>query len=174
MRGRRAQRAARFGLLASLILAACSATGRVEETVPIAAPLGAYETARLDVTTDGFEDAEIVRLVEAKLDARLTREGVFARVTSAAVDVGAPDLDLRVRILHLSRVSTTGRALVGGLAGRGGIRMEVELVDLATGTSLGTVTAEGKSSGGTAFSGRTGQAIDQAVERIVATLAAHR
>jgi len=42
----------------------------------------------------------------------------------------------------------------------------VTLVDIASGNTFGSFTAEGKSSGGTVFAGLTPQAIDQVVAQI--------
>ena len=75
-----------------------------------------------------------------------------------------------VDVLGLVNVTTTARALVGGLAGRGKIQLRVQLVEIEGGRVLCELAAEGKSSGGTVFSGTTSEAVDEAVAAIIAYL----
>lgn len=57
--------------------------------------------------------------------------------------------------------------MLGGLAGRGSITVNADLVDGKTGKKLGSFTSEGKTSGGTVFSGTTEQALRRAAEQVV-------
>lgn len=152
----------------------CSASGSLEETVAISRPLSDYSILKLSVTTEDVEDADGIALVEAKLGAGLSREGIFDRVLASDVDLAEPDLLLHAHIMNLRRVSSTARAVGGALVGRGALEIQVELIDLATGESIGELTAEGKSSGGTVFAGTTTQGIEQAVDRVIEYLVQHR
>lgn len=151
----------------------CSASGSLEETVAISRPLADYSILKLSVTVEDPEDAEGAALVEAKLGAGLSRAGIFDRVLASDVDLAEPDLVLRAHIVNLRRVSSASRAMGGALVGRGKLEIQVELIDVATGESIGELTAEGKSSGGTIFAGTTTQGVDQAVDRVIEYLVQH-
>lgn len=57
--------------------------------------------------------------------------------------------------------------MVGAMAGRAGIDVEVELVDVKESRNIGTFVAQGRSSGGSVFAGTTPQAVERAAEQIV-------
>jgi Domain of unknown function (DUF4410) len=77
---------------------------------------------------------------------------------------------VNAEITELYKVSDSARMLVGGLAGRARILVQVTVSDLKSGNQIATFEVEGKSSGGTAFAGTTDQAIQQAAEQVVAEI----
>ena len=73
---------------------------------------------------------------------------------------------LKGRITYMKRLTKTARIMLGAMAGRAGVAVNIHLVDAVTGDTLGEADIEGKSSGGTIFAGGTEQAFEEAAEQI--------
>jgi len=156
-----------------VLVCACAARGTIKESDPPARSLAAYQTVRVTVTSEEDVGGSNT-LVLAKLATRLRQSGLFSRVISSEASEERTDLELRCRVVDLRKVSQTERALIGALAGRARVGMEVDVVDARTNEKIGGLVAEGKSSGGTAFAGRTAQAAEQLADQVVAYLREHR
>jgi hypothetical protein len=151
-----------------ILLGGCASTGTISATTPITVKLSTYKTMLLNVSSQVPESSgEIVQL-ESMTIAKLREKGLFDKVIAGSSSPNArADLRLNAKIVKLKRVSSGARVMVGAMAGRAGIDVEVELFDLKESKTIGTFTAQGRSSGGTAFAGTTPQAVGRAVEQIV-------
>jgi hypothetical protein len=130
--------------------------------------LSTYKAMLLNVSSQvSGTSGEIVQL-EASTIAKLREKGLFDKVISGSSSPDArADLRVNAKIIQLKRVSPGARVMVGAMAGRAGVDVEVELYDLKENKSIGTFTVQGRSSGGTAFAGTTPQAVERAAEQIV-------
>jgi uncharacterized lipoprotein YajG len=162
-------------LVAVGILAGCASTGELRSITPVASRLSTYRAPVVDVSSAVPEASQETTQLETMAVTQLRSRGVYEKVMagSAAGDAAA-DLRLRARITELNRVGTGSRLLLGALAGRAKVVVAAELVDARSGQRVGSFTAEGQSSGGTAFAGTTEQAIERAVEQIVEFVVRHR
>ncbi len=151
-----------------LLSIGCASGGSTTAVQPMAATLGpGYKTVLVHVIAS-VPDAEAdARALENEIITELRKESRLTRVTSAT---GAPDAkaDLKVNanIVDLRKVSAGKRVMLGGLAGRGSVTVNADLVDGKSGKKLGSFTSEGKTSAGTVFAGTTEQALRRAAEQI--------
>ena len=90
----------------------------------------------------------------------------FNRVVSNS-SIEPSELELRVKILKMKKVGKGKRLFLGALAGQATLNAHVEIIAAREGKLISSFDIEGKSSGGTSFSGTTKDAIEKAVEQIV-------
>ena len=151
-----------------ILLNGCASRGAITETTPMTLKLSTYKTMLFSVSSQVAGSSEEVVQLEAVTIAKLREKGLFDKVISGSSSPDAQaDLRLDAKIIQLKRVSPGARAMVGAMAGRAGIDVEVELFDLKESKSIGTFIAQGRSSGGTVFAGTTPQAVERAAEQIV-------
>ncbi len=150
-----------------IFLGGCASTGKITTTVPVTTKLSNYKTMLFNISSNIPDSSEETVQLESMTIAKLREKGLFQKifVTSSSPDV-QPDLKLNAKIVALKKVSSGARVMVGAMAGRAGIDVEVELFDLKESKVLGTFLAQGRSSGGTVFAGTTPQAVERAVEQI--------
>jgi Domain of unknown function (DUF4410) len=155
-------------LFVVIFLGGCASTGKISTTVPMTVKLSTYKTMLLNISSQIPESSEEMVQLESMTIAKLRDKGLFEKIIvgSSSPDAQA-DLRLKAKIVALKKVSSGARVMVGAMAGRAGIDVEVELFDLKESKILGTFIAQGRSSGGTVFAGTTPQAIERAVEQIV-------
>jgi TolB-like protein len=160
-------------LLLSVALVGCASGGTTTAVQPLSASLGStYKSVLVDVSTSVPETASDAQALENEIITELRKNASFTKVISAT---GAPDakadLRLKAKIVDLRKVSAGKRVMLGGLAGRGRVKVDTDLVDGKSGKVLGSFTSEGKTSGGTVFSGTTEQALRRAAEEIAGFVA---
>jgi hypothetical protein len=152
----------------SILLNGCASRGAIKETTPMTLKLSTYKTMLFSVSSQVSGSSEEMVQLETLTIAKLREKRLFDKVISGSSSPDAQaDLQLNARIIQLKRVSSGARVMVGAMAGRAGIDVEVELLDLKGSKSIGTFIAQGRSSGGTVFAGTTPQAVERAVEQIV-------
>lgn len=97
---------------------------------------------------------------------KLRESGRFTTVTVRrdGTEGKEDDLLIQYEVTGIKRLSSEMRALFGAFVGRGWIQAHVRLRRADDGTTLGEADIEGFSSGGTAFAGTTGQAIEKAAD----------
>jgi hypothetical protein len=160
-------------LLISLALIGCASGGTTTAVQPLTASLGSkYKTVLVNVSTSVPDTNSDAQALENEIVTELRKNPAFTKVISAT---GAPDakadLRLEAKIVDLRKVSAGKRVMLGGLAGRGRVKVDTDLVDGKSKKVLGSFTSEGKTSGGTAFAGTTEQALRRAAEEIAAFVA---
>lgn len=161
----------KYGLLFLLIiilLEGCASKGAITATTPVTLKLSTYKTILFNTSSQVPGSSEEIVQLESMTIAKLREKGLFDKVVSGASSPDAQaDLRLNAKIIQLKRVSSGARAMVGAMAGRAGIDVEVELFDVKESKSIGAFVAQGRSSGGSAFAGTTPQAVERAAEQIV-------
>jgi hypothetical protein len=151
-----------------IFLDGCASRGAIKETTPMALKLSTYKTMLFNISSQVPGSSEEIVQLETVTIAKLREKGLFDKVISGSSSPDAQaNLRLNAKIIQLKRVSPGARVMVGAMAGRAGIDVEVELFDLKESKSIGTFIAQGRSSGGTVFAGTTPQAVERAAEQIV-------
>ena len=154
--------------LAMLLLGGCASTGTLHTLKPMTVKLANYKTMGIDVSSQVPESSQEAIQLETMVIVKLRDRGLFEKIFSQSASPEIPaDLRLNVKVVNLKKVSAEDRVMLGALAGRAKIVVDVELIDLKTEETIGAFKAEGQSSGGTVFAGTTSQAIERAVEQIV-------
>lgn len=150
------------------LLVGCASGGTTTPTQPLAQTLGSsYKTVAIKVIASAPDaDADALSLENAIIT-ELRKEPRFTKVISRT---GSPDtkvdLVVNANITDIRKVSQSKRVMLGGLAGRGSVTVQADLVDGKSGRKLGSFSSEGKTSGGTVFSGTTEQALRRAAEQV--------
>ena len=151
-----------------IFLDGCASRGAIKETTPMTLKLSIYKTMLFNISSQVAGSSEEIVQLETVTIAKLREKGLFDKVISGSSSPNAQaDLRLNAKIVQLKRVSPGARVMVGAMAGRAGIDVEVELVDLKESKTIGTFIAQGRSSGGTVFARTTPQAVERAAEQIV-------
>lgn len=155
-----------LGILVSLV--GCASGGSTTALQPVSVPLSsAYKTVLVEVTSTVPDSDADARALENEIITELRKDTRFTQVLSATGNPNAAaDLRLKADIVDLRKVSAGKRVMLGGLAGRGSVKVNAELLDGRDGSKLGAFTSEGKTSGGTVFAGTTEQALQRAAEQI--------
>jgi len=151
-----------------IFLEGCASRGTTTTTTPMTLKLSTYKTMLFNISSQVPESSEEITQLETMTIAKLREKRLFDKVISGSASPDAQtDLRLNAKIIQLKKVSPGARVMVGAMAGRAGIDVEVELFDLKESKSIGTFIAQGRSSGGTVFAGTTPQAVERAAEQIV-------
>lgn len=156
-------------ILAVLLLGGCASTGALHTITPPTVKLANYKTILVSVSSQVPEATQEVIQLESMIITKLLEKGLFEKVVAGSASPDAStNLRLNAKIVELKKVGARLRAIFGAFAGRAGIVVNVKLIELETGNTIGAFKSEGKSSGGTVFAGTTPQAIQRAVEQIIA------
>ncbi len=164
------RRRRRSALIPVLVLAAHALGGCAYgyKNVTLSPRIDAPTAARVAITGISRSDANAgeVDALGFALAQKLRASGRFTSVTVRrdGADGKEDDLLIQYEVTGIKRVSSEMRALFGAFMGRGWIQAHVRLRRGDDGTTLGEADIEGFSSGGTAFAGTTGQAIDKAAD----------
>ena len=157
-----------FSLVILVFLIGCASGGTTTPLQAVSAPLSsAYNTVLVEVTSTLPDSDADARALENEIITELRKDSRLTQVLSGTGSpTAAADLKLKADIVEMRKVSTGKRMMLGGLAGRGSVKVNAELLDGRNGTKLGAFTSEGKTSGGTVFAGTTEQALQRAAEQI--------
>ena len=139
------------------------ATGAIRETASPLVRFSKYQSICVIVSASDPEWSWEASSLKGVLISKLDESKMFGNITTNA---SSADLQLNVFIVGVKRVSESARMMVGAMAGRAGINTEVKLYDVQSGDCIASFDAYGRSSGGTAFAGTTGQAIEQVADQI--------
>lgn len=157
-------------LFLATMISSCASTGTVKTAQPLSGKLStsAFKSVEIQTSTLIADSEKEQDQLETLIMMRLREADLFEKVSPQGNSLaGQNNLQLKATIAGLNRISPRTRVLLGGLAGRATISVEVELSEKTTGKVIGAFVAEGKSSWGTVFSGTTLEAIERAVEKIV-------
>jgi hypothetical protein len=140
----------------AFFLSACASSGSIKTTslAPVAvdsAKSGAVNVvtavAGREATADALKNAIISQLLSKK-------------VFNSVVAEGQSDYLLKVNVVEVKEVTQAARILLGALAGQAKITAQVDVLDRTDSTVLGSMIANGESSGGHIMAGTTQEAID--------------
>jgi len=134
-----------------------------------------YGGEAVDIKSQVGDVDEVLVQLENSITGKIRDMRLFESVypTSISSAKGA-DLKLTVTVTNIRKVGSTARALLGALAGQGTLEANVELTDVQRGDLIARAKAEGKTSGGTVWSGATPQAVERVAEQVVDFVAKHR
>ena len=121
----------------------------------------------VEVTQRGPATIEEANLFSRRLVQRLDETNQFSEVNLQQNTARTANLLVQCDIVAIRRVHINKRKIGGGLVGRASIDVHVRLISPLFGSIVGEVTVKGLSSGGTAFSGTTEDAMEKATEAIV-------
>jgi hypothetical protein len=115
----------------------------------------------------GDSEAEQHLLADAIIS-NLKQTELFASVTGNPAGLDAGDgVKIQLEITAIKKVTDNARAWTGALAGRARMAVRVTITDLKSGQPIEVFAAEGQS-GESAYAGTTDEAVQQAVQPIVA------
>jgi hypothetical protein len=159
--------AALFALLS--LLGCASPSGAVRNLSPLTSSQPVSLDNILVVTASSAGDLTAEKqLLGDTLISGLSETEMFVKVTGNPADAGSGNgVKLKAEIREIKKVSDDARDWVGPLAGRARILVHVTVADLNSGNQIAAFDAEGLS-GKSAFAGTTDEAIQMAVEQIVA------
>lgn len=140
----------------------CASTSSVNTAIAPTIPLDSFKTVSVNVQTK-VEDSE--------KEAKTFKEILSSELKKNRWEVldGNPQcqLELSATITNLNKVAGASRILLGALAGKASVDVDVIVKD-AKGKVISQFTANGKSSGGTIFAGTTDQALEKAAAQMAA------
>ena len=158
-----------FGLLA---IPACVSPPKV---VTVASPVITGKPVSMDnilvaVASSAGDLTAERQLLSDSLVSGLRQSGLFATVTANPAELGAGDgIKIQVEITAIKKVTDNAREWTGALAGRASVVVRVTVNDLKSAQPLEKFAAEGQS-GESAFAGTTDEAIQMAVQQVVAQM----
>lgn len=144
----------------------CSSRGVMIDTVPANVKLSSYKSCWVSVASETASGEEMEMLADMVIE-KLRSANTFEQLSGPDENSAPLDLQLKLYIVDIRRVSLEDRAMAGALPGKAKILVDGELIDTASGGQIGSFRVEGKSSGGSVFAGDTPQAINRASEMIV-------
>jgi hypothetical protein len=153
-----------------VLLAGCASSGVVKSASPTFASAPVTHDLAVVETSSSVTNANAqIKLLNAMIISGLQQSGKFGRVSGNKIETSAASgIKIIADVKEFYGVSDSARMLIGGLAGRARVLIQVTVSDMKSGNQIETFEAEGKSSGGTAFSGTTDQAVERAAEQVVA------
>jgi hypothetical protein len=141
----------------------CASTSSVNSTLAPTVSLDGFKTISVAVQTKVEDSEKEVKTFKEILISELKKKNKWEVVD------GNPQcqLGLSATITNLNKVGGASRILLGALAGRASVDVDVVVKD-AKGKVISQFVVNGKSSGGTIFAGTTDQALEKAAEQIAA------
>ena len=166
----RAAACAVIGLWSCALALGCASSGAILSASAMDGRIAAHDTVVVVVESDLPNSDRARQQLPYRILSGLNESGRFARLEFEPPPDAPSYLLVTARITKLRTVSDVARVLVGGLAGRASILVDVELTDHPSASSLATFQAEGKSSAGSIWCGTTEQAVQRAAEQFVAKI----
>lgn len=153
-----------LALLAAVI--GCSKSQMVA-LQPLDTGLSAYDSVVVAVEPAVAEDVQMEQSdLEAAVVSKIKDLKVFQSIKLGdGSETSEGMLLLKITISDIRKVSGAKRFWAGAFAGRASMTCGLDLVDAAQGKTLGSYTVKGES-GGSGYSGGTGDAIKKTAERI--------
>lgn len=164
-------------LVAVIFLLAACAGQKALTTVkrPVTQKLSAYHTLRIEPFVydasveidDPVKADQLKQMLQSRTKFKIYNLTLFDKVLDTE-PAGTDDdvVVLKGRITYMKRLTKTARIMLGAMAGRAGVSMDIQLVDPATGSVLGEAAIQGTSSGGSVFAGGTEEAFENAAQQI--------
>jgi hypothetical protein len=159
-------------LLLLLALAGCVSSGTIKHTSPISTSVPvSVDFALIQTSTSlGGLETETHQFNDLVISGLRARE-VFGDVDGNPAAAGSSGgIKVEIKILEIKKISHDERQWAGALAGRAHILVQATVSDLNSGKPVETFQVEGLSSGGSNLAGTTDEAVQQAVELVVAEL----
>ena len=145
----------------------CSSSGKTTRLGGGSSSSAQQSEAVLVKAVSDIPDSDQERsLLQSLVASGLSSSGKFKRVSTTLLAPEAGALKVVVTIKRIGRVGDASRMMLGILAGRASITVDVEITGPVTDGGR-TFEVEGKSSGGGPWSGTTDQAIQRAAEQVV-------
>jgi len=103
---------------------------------PLTDRISNYETVLIYVTTMVPDSAEQASILEEYIIKNLNKKAIFKKVVASSAEPDAStDLRLNAKILNLKKAGIVSTMFTGG---GGGVIVEVSLIDVKTGATIGT------------------------------------
>jgi hypothetical protein len=153
----------------------CAAKRITIVTMPVKAGLSNYDTLKIEpfyyssaVEIESQEKADKLRdMFQERVKYDIYGLSVFEKVvtTESTRDTDRIVL-LKGEITYMKRVTRFSRIMVGAMAGRSRVDVDIQLLDAQTGDILGQASIKGTSTGGSAFAGGTEEAFQNASQQV--------
>ena len=155
-----------------LLIAGCASTGSIRNSGPTLGDRFAhYDSVVLETICELPNSESQRQLLHSLVASGLQQSGSYRRVTGVLpADDSASYLKVTERVAKLGKVTDVARVLVGALAGRADVVVDVDLTAGQTGAQSEHFQAIGKSSAGWVGAGTTDQALQRVAEQIVAEI----
>lgn len=165
------------GMVAVMFLLCACAGQKALTTVkrPVTQKLSAYHTLKIDpfvydasvAIDDPVKADQLKQMLQSRTKFKVYNLTLFDKVLDTE-PVAAVDgvVVLKGRITYMKRLTKAARVMLGAMAGRAGVAMDIQLVDPSTGSVLGEAAIQGTSSGGSVFAGGTEEAFENAAQQI--------
>ena len=167
-----------FALMLMLIFLTTGCAGQkalTTVTKPMTQKLSQYNCLKIDPFVydasveidDPVKADQLKNMLQSRTKFKIYNLSLFEQV----LDVESPKTADRVvvlkgRITYMKRLTKAARAMLGAMAGRAGVAINIQLEDPATGSVLGKADIQGTSSGGSVFAGGTEEAFENAAQQI--------
>jgi hypothetical protein len=155
-----------FAVFLLMVFVGCASGGVMIDTVPSKVKLSSYSSLWVSIASETASAEEMDMLADMVVQ-KLRSSNTFKELSGPGENSAPLDLQLKLFIVDIRRVSLEDRATAGALPGKAKVLVDGELIDTASGGQIGSFRVEGKSSGGSVFAGDTQQAIIRASEMIV-------
>ena len=176
---------ARLGLILLLVVTfftfGCAAKKIITVTKPPTTKLSNYDCVKIDQFTyeQSFKDekikdeddrmkADTLRdMFQQRVQYHIYTLSLFKDVVETEPPANAGKIVvLKGEITYMKRVTKAARILVGAMAGRARVDVDVHLVDFQTGDEVGAASIKGTSTGGGIWAGGTEDAFENAAQLI--------
>ena len=157
------------------LILGCTAKRNIVVDVPLTSKLSNYTIMKIEPfdydTSVEIEDQEkahtLRKMFQDRVKYNIYNLSLFEKVVDTEpVQLTDKVILLKGKITYMKRLTKAARIMLGAMAGRAGVAVNIHLVDAVTGNTLGEADIEGKSSGGTIFAGGTDQAFEEAAQQI--------
>lgn len=162
-------------VLGAFSMFGCAAKKITIVTMPVKTRLSNYSTLKIEpfyyssaVEIKSQEKADKLRdMFQERVKYDIYGLSLFEKVvdTEASDDTDHIVL-LKGKITYMKRVTRFTRLMVGAMAGRSRVDVDIQLIDYQTGDILGEAVIKGTSTGGSAFAGGTEEAFQNASQQV--------
>lgn len=173
MKSSRSKTSAALALAAGAILLSGCASSTLVPIKTLDTEVRPYRTVRVSVESKVAEDvSKEISDLQGEIVSRIRETKRFDEVTLAQDTTGAEGLLVKTSVVGIRKVGGGARLLLGALAGKASISTDVEFVDAASGTVVGSYSIKEKT-GSSGVAGTTGDCVEKAAKAI-AKLTAER
>jgi len=141
----------------------------VRRTSPLLISHKNYKKAAVSVSSEVSDAKKEVNNLENLILARLKGREIFDDVYLGWMPSASnADLGINIKIVEMKRVSRVKRFVLGILAGRSSVTVDINLIDLITQETIGNFRTKGQSAAGSSIdSGTTLESISPIADKLV-------
>lgn len=173
MKTSRSKTIAAFALAAGAVLLSGCASSTLVPIKTMDTEIRPYRSVRISVESKVAQDvSKEVSQLQGEIVSRIREMKRFDEVTLAQDTTSAEGLLVRTSVIGIRRVGGGARLLLGAFAGKASISTDVQFVDAASGTVMGSYSINEKT-GSSGIAGTTGDCVEKAAKAI-AKLTAER